>query len=637
MTNEIVINNLPMGCYVKHVRIYTDCFIQRKLLIKMVKAFPNLQSVQGLKTATSFSSTADDPIPPIKHLEHFLFWYNIYDSQWMHLLSNNQHKIKSLEFMFKNKIFVPDVNNYNNNTFATMTNAKNLYFSPVSTLKRMPAEYSFTGRHKEYRIHAAFLPKLTSLTYLHINCLGNHGDERMFESIHQSCPQLISLTLVSLYMHVSDDYDYKWANKLLVPKLSLKELSIGNLFYNSKCYDYLSFMYPHLESLTIELATESYPETIFRASRLAIYNMITQYSCLKKLKVKAVYSNFPNKLWPLTELLEWLQQHPTQLSSLDHSYNFIGDLIDFNRSLDQQQYDINTGIISPPPWNHRIFFQSHDYLKHLSYLSLGEYTYIPAPSILCYFYVVNNNNNYNNEDLSILSSSIKELKLDSIYIGNIYFWLKAFPSLESLKISGTTMATQVDDNNSYDCTNDSHNNYYLKEVYRFLKQKMKWPQSQSQQINTDPITTTSILYYKLKRVEIKNCSVNFKLHGWNGFFKRCPYLKTIIISNVNPVKIKPNGNQPLMNPPHIPVTFDLSHLSLDLLHIHHFNDQTYKVNSRVDHFIKELRIMETCLNKPSYYVGRENKYQNHPFHYEYSTTLNINCKYIENLIFDQEF
>lgn len=73
----------------------------------------------------------------------------------------------------------------------------------------------------------------------------------MFESIHQSYPQLISPTLKSFIVHTSEDYNYKINNQLLKNNASLKKLSISNLFSDSTGYDYLSFKYPHLKSLTL--------------------------------------------------------------------------------------------------------------------------------------------------------------------------------------------------------------------------------------------------------------------------------------------------------------------------------------------------------------------------------------------------
>ncbi|CAO3650021.1 unnamed protein product [Cunninghamella blakesleeana] len=636
-------NDLPFGHSVKHLYFYTDHHVCLREVKALIDSFPNLHSIQGSFTIVCKPRYYTKRLLQIKHVSN---WYQSENNHWMDIISSSPHQIKSLEFIIKHNLFALNMKEQEQQQLSSSSSSSSshssstsessssslllstsssissfscesslsspspiIYITPITPYKLRSPDFDFSDLTR-YRIYTIKIPVLPSLTHLTIDFERYDGDERMFESIHQSCPRLISLNLKSLNMHISDDYDKNKSS--LQPSLLVKELNIGNHIYDPKCFDYLSMKYPHLESLHIILYRRVYTKTAYPSFRLAIYNMITQYKYLKRLAVNSVSKIFSGKVWPHAELLHWLKQNPKQFSHLDYDYIFIEPHLTYRESPSR----ITSSSLSA--FNNDIFYQSHDYLYHLTSLTIGSE---PTISIyaLYYFYLCN-------KDSSILSNSIEELKIDSIRFGNIFFWLEAFPNLKSFIIHGAGEVTNINDD-------DIGDDRFYKEKYQFLKKRMGW----KQQNDTDSTTTTTTnnhpqRYYKLKKIELKHCVVDFKKYGWNGFFKHFNDLKAITLIQVN--QLHTSFNTEHIIEPAQQATLDLSHLSLNLIKIGNFNYDQYALQTHKDHYVKELMIKETLLNK-TYYIGFENEYSESTFHYENSTTLNIICKYIDNISFDQ--
>ncbi|CAO3630463.1 unnamed protein product [Cunninghamella blakesleeana] len=185
--------------------------------------------------------------------------------------------------------------------------------------------------------------------------------------------------------------------------------------------------------------------------------------------------------------------------------------------------------------------------------------------------------------------------------------------------------------------------HYLKEKAKQQKRKRKRKRKKISNISSESIATeipgkeeeSFTRFYELKKLEINHCYVHFKKYGWNGVFRKMPNLKTIILSRINSEKMDDNlyygrnfVKQSIKQP-----TFDLSHLSLNLLRINDFNYDPHVINkTHKNHYIKELMIDKISLDKV-YYVGLGNTTRNVPFGCSRSATLNIKCKYIDYLDF----
>ncbi|CAO3650024.1 unnamed protein product [Cunninghamella blakesleeana] len=334
-----------------------------------------------------------------------------------------------------------------------------------------------------------------------------------------------------------------------------------------------------MTSLSLRLSLRYHSKDTHLAFKLAIFNMITQYTCFKNLIMDIIY----NELLQENDYFELQQQYPARISS--------------NSTLNKYN---NT------------FFQRHSYLNHSTSLPIGRVPY-NAVFILYYFYLCNG-------DSAILSNYIEMLSIDS----------------------GNDTITEINDGDEFDEFDNSNNNHYnvmhLKHAFQFLKEKMELQQlyhhyEKQLTINSSAVNNNKrsrIMYYKLKKIEMKRCNVHFKVSGWNGFFKSGPHLKEITLLDINLAKYKlPNEFIKLSI---LEATFDLSHLSLDLLKIKNFNYQPVALEGYKRHFVKELMIKVSSTKSP-YYVGFESKYKNSTFSYINSTTLNNICEYIDDTVF----
>lgn len=280
-----IIDNQFFGHYVENIHFHTDRDIPKQTLINILNTFPNLHCIQGLNKQQRQHAQYSRSVTfsPQNQLEHLFHWYQDYTEQWTNTLDNNYKKIKSLEFCMRNNLLVLHKEENQSSTLPIVN-----FTSINSVIPQYNNTYHINSSDR--KIYTIMLPVMSCLSYLSIDCSIYNGDEHMFESIHQSCPQLKSLTVESFNMYISENYynnkSNKISNQLLQSNVYLKELCIGNRLNDSQCYDYLSFKYPHLESLSLYLDETRYLEPSFSSFKLAIYKMIIQYSWLKKLKVK---------------------------------------------------------------------------------------------------------------------------------------------------------------------------------------------------------------------------------------------------------------------------------------------------------------------------------------------------------------
>ncbi|CAO3641800.1 unnamed protein product [Cunninghamella echinulata] len=596
MANKKTIKGTPIGYYVGHLYFYNERTISEKDFVSLIDAFPNFHSIRGLK----YPTRSGYQVSSLNRLEYISYEYINYDKYWQNIVSNNQHQIKTLEICL-DYTFLASTTRYpspsSSSTPPPLQRQSTIYVTQTGLIRcQLPYHRNATGI--DHIIYTLELPILSSLTHLFIHCCFEHANESIIESIHRSCPQLYSLTLEYLDMHISNDYDTLIYNGQIQPNLVLKELNIRGDSYSSKCCHYLSFKYPRLESLSLEAGSQHLAEQDIVPFKLAIYNMITSYPFLKKLSIATSSEQFPIN-WPQMELLTWLQQHPTQLTHLDFPFDFIiikdldnlsTNTIDHHHHHQQQQQQHGqtyTSMIPSPPSisKHHINNtniqqqQQYNYLNYLTRLSLtGSST---TSMDVLYYFLQNQNNS------TIIPNLIEELKLSFRSIGNIYDWLDAFPNLKTFSLFGINYITD-----NYDKDNANLNHVPSKATYQIFNSNKKKQQQQTSMTDSTTITTQS---YKLKKIDIEYSKVYFKKKdGWNELFKRCPDLKTIILSHVNDPFEGVNNNKPLYHQPNF---FNLSHLSLDFLRLSYFHDSPYKSTLSDDLYINKLKIHETSIKK----------------------------------------
>ncbi|KAI9301122.1 hypothetical protein BJ944DRAFT_271961 [Cunninghamella echinulata] len=625
MAKKKTIKGTPIGYYVGHLYFYNERTISEENFVDLIDAFPNLHSIHGLK----YPTRSGYHVPSLNRLEYISYEYINYDKYWQNIVSNNQHQIKTLEICLDYTFLASTTQHPSSSSSSTSSPLRQSAIYVTQTgLIRCQLPYHRNATDIDYIIYTLELPILSSLTHLFIHCCFEHANENIIESIHHSCPQLYSLTLEYLDMHISNDYDILINNGQIQPNFVLKEFNIRGDSYNSKFCHYLSFKYPRLESLSLEAGSQHLAEHDGISFKLAIYNMITSYQFLKKLSVGTTSDQSPI-YWPQIELLTWLQQNPTQLTHLDFPFDFIiikdidnlgTNTIDHHNQ-QQQLEQTYTSIIpsSSSISKHHIDntnIQQYSYLNNLTRLSLtGSST---TSMDVLYHFLQNQNNSTNIPNL------IEELKLSFRSIGNIYDWLDAFPNLKAFSLFGINYI--ADD---YDKDNTNLNHVPSKATYQIFNSNKR---KRKQQRNLIDLATTATQFYKLKKFNVEYSKVYFKKKdGWNEFFGRCPELKTIILSHVNDPYEGVNDNEPIYHQPNF---FNLSHLSLDYLQLSYFHDSPYKSDISDPLYIDKLMIHETSINK-KYYVESDNICK--PTQYELSehsdSTLCITCQYIDHLVF----
>ncbi|CAO3652829.1 unnamed protein product [Cunninghamella blakesleeana] len=606
------INHRCLNYYVEHIEFHLELNNGNHYLNRLTKMFPNIHSIYIPSAnrsiyAPNMNYSFQSRIDTIKQFEHFLLWYTSLNGRWVRSVLYKGHNLKTLEF----DISSPGVT-YSLD-YSVIDPGTEIYSSSSST----PIKYN----QRILKIHSIAFPVFHALTSLSIYALKCEMDEEFFEFILQLSPQLTSLTLKLFTMNVTEDYGKEnliiHDKPPLKPHDQLKKLDISAIFCDTRCYKYLSFKFPSVESLSLHLLPENNPDESFK---LAIYDMVTQYDHLKKLEIHSS----SDKVWPSIDLLKWIQQNPTKITHLYYPFHLLSKNKNENDDDNQPQpqpqpQHVDRSII----YNDQHLFLKHDYFSHLSSLSFYLEDQI---DMLSYFFLYNDSINMHNP--------IEELNIKSDKSVSIYLWLNLFPNLRSLNIEGL-FPNRMGNVNDKDAADDddynmnSINNHKFKELCQLSTQKIMQRQ---QQINNESSTTTTPITYKLRKIKLDFCRMDFRKYGLNGFFKRCPSLKTIIFHQICCTASQTHNEENIAQQ----ATFDLSHLSLDLIDIKYFHYRPYDniINHHDVHLVKELMVNETSLDK-TYYLGAGNYTQNEPFNYEYSTTLHIICKFIDHIVLNE--
>ncbi|CAO3640825.1 unnamed protein product [Cunninghamella echinulata] len=290
--------------------------------------------------------------------------------------------------------------------------------------------------------------QLTSLS-LQFNTFNNGSntaiyelDERLFDIIHTTCPQLISLTLKDFFMNLSDTYlsDHHSTTN------SLQQLHlIQCCFHDVFCFDYLSTLYSsHLSDLTLDLLWNYHDATTTDQTKQqykgALFHMITGYPFLKRLTTSLKYItnlttvSLSDNIWPCMELYQWFQQYPTQLEILDYPYDLLTIEHHLQKSLSYSSYYHQN---HPLDYLHhhlttltlRLDRPSSEVLHYLlmddeqySSLSITSLTLLQDISTSHHFGISNSNGCHDDQD---------ENEEDDFFIDQ---WLDAFPHLKKLSL-----------------------------------------------------------------------------------------------------------------------------------------------------------------------------------------------------------
>ncbi|CAO3633830.1 unnamed protein product [Cunninghamella echinulata] len=620
------------------------------------------------------------PLPPLQQLNHFSLWYTRINKKWMmqlnDIINNNQERIiKTLEFEINDKRLIIDEGNddgyeeYDESSNedgdddpTTKIPPPPIYLKTIGPSLRLPRTLDdlYDDNSIVYRKNILIMsPLLNQLTHLDIDS-GNYCyimdmdicniEEDTFETIHKSCPQLellslknfdvtLSPTFSTLLSDSDSDSSFQLASHL-------KEFNFFGEVKDCRFYTYFAKKYPQLESLTLCLTSKPIPRR-FGAFKLAIFNMMTECHCLKKLHIRLYdpefdvdlddglfdYNRRRQEYWPKNEFLDWLLQHPSQLTHF--TYN--NELIDTTHT--KKRYF----IIDKPDQTISSYYKSmiNNIIQQPALLS-NQLSYLSFTSKfsrdILYNYLVQNKN------AIIFSSTIESLTLNEYYYGKkdllyITDWLDAFPNLTSLSVTKCIIVQDIEDtlqkkeiriNKSFSKNVDA--------LHRLMLQRQR--KKQKQQIES-PYHST----YKLQELTLVDSEI-FMENGFNSIFKACHHLKKLKLNNVkyalsewdslvndgdirNKNKNNSNNNNTILD-----TDFNLSQSSLEELCIISMKYiPWHKIYYGTLPLITELIIKETITGNESTVPIHYHTSKSIPSKDSLTAILFLECKNVDKIIF----
>ncbi|CAO3648246.1 unnamed protein product [Cunninghamella blakesleeana] len=710
--NTRLINNKPIRYYVHYLHIHIDD-ISTEYTSIILKTFPNIQDIKGLntgiiKTVPNFPHIFNTQL---QHLIHFPAWYTGSNDDWMNYMND---KITLLDFNTDELILItPQQPIHLSKLFTTsqfytvrVGEVKSVQkrFNDITLISEFENDDGFPYSSTTYISKIIILPALNHLITLKVRFSGieyYEFDERTFESIHQSCPRLALLEIDDLNMNISEDYDSILAklkhekNTMIkrTPSLSssssthlaknLTQFHFNGVIHDPRCYTYFLNKYPYLENLDLRLIWHrSQDLQINTPFKFALFDLISQSSCLKTLKFKLslydctweqmdIYEGY----WPMEEFNTWLKNHPNRLTSLKYPYD-ISTINEYYIDVDDSDLIDSFNDDGLNITMDHLLAQSN-YLNHLKYLSITITKSIQST----YSYFTLNNKR------QIASLSLEELQIisDDTILDNdqplyIYSWLDAFPNLLKLVVDFNKLVKDVPSTTKWGNTEKTIFNVDSNEDMVDASDIIKYNIEEKGRVVNDNVSDddndndNQYKTYKLQCLSFCCSNIYFK-NGFSSFSKRCPNLTRLSLWNVNYAmmdwqlsdyqefigkRIKENNGKieksilshQSKKPNEYPIietTIDLSKMDhLDYLGISKLRFIPW-IGTYFDHpfnFVETLNIKETNYGKKDYKVTKqcftqcdrllllsESVVYNRPIKPTRPYTLNIICKSaMDNLV-----
>ncbi|CAO3619651.1 unnamed protein product [Cunninghamella blakesleeana] len=414
-------------------------------------------------------------------------------------------------------------------------------------------------------------------------------DERVFDTIHTTCPQLEFLSLKDFFMNLSDTYLFTRTTAMettIQSHPSLKQLHLNQCCFNDiLCFDYVSNLYPNITTLSLHLLWNGSDRRETEQYKSSIFHLLTGYQQLRHLSTSLTYiTNFvhvdlADELWPDVEFYQWLTQHPHQLDSLDYSYDLLK--VEY-RYLAETQLSSSSSSSSIPipflpslssiatttssyscysPSSNYYYYQSKKNLSHcLSYLHhLTSFTLTleKSSSDLLHYLLIHGTNEYVSlsitslkiiQDISSTISSPSSSYSSLPHFCNIYHnqhydpgeeddpdndffidqWLDAFPHLKKLELQyiGNIKLKHQKEKDDDD----------LDELFYQLslseQQQQQWIENERKESSFSPTTPTK-RNYLLEELNIIGGYIYIQSHHLKTFFESCPSLRILKLNETN--------------------------------------------------------------------------------------------------------
>ncbi|CAO3610743.1 unnamed protein product [Cunninghamella blakesleeana] len=444
-------------------------------------------------------------------------------------------------------------------------------------------------------------------------------DERILQSINQSCPNLESLYLFDYFINISDEYNTRLFdnnNNGIDGIQGLKSFSITGAIFDMRCCSLFNLMYPQLESFQYIYSYEKVNDYDSQYLQLAFRDMITQFTSLKRLSLRSISYDDTDlcKYWPDYSFIEFLNNHPDRLVSLDYP-DCLYPIVSSSTGGDRIYYNNNNNIISNGLFFNRLF------------------SLVMRPKQL--IETVMNFLLHNDNKLTI-SESIKELKIyDTKRTDNnrLYLidWLVLFPALDTFKIDNQVL---VDSDNSDDVDGDKLNGHYIYNGSSKALHQMIDTRKQQ-----DGIGYNKTGLYKLKTLELNNVKIKY-INEMTSLFANFSKLSQLILRHIHYSHIGWYATSDL--PRTITsISLDMSHLSLAYLLVTDVRIYSWQGNfCYLEKLVKKIILFERTTGKKSncnydppsgasdsYYRDLSRCHPNDTF------TLTLSCHDVDQFIF----
>ncbi|CAO3646434.1 unnamed protein product [Cunninghamella blakesleeana] len=622
----------PISIYVTHIKMDGIIHLTVEELQVLLSTFPNIESINGLfKKIDPNLDLGSYSLPAPQTLTHFSFWITERDIKWINNLfnhhnDNNERVIKSIEFEINDKM---------------------IYIHPSHTSILPPIHCKFIGQPKQFPSYLNYhlsttkfftlllsLPNLIHLTNLQIEldseAFGNSlFEECTFENIHNSCPQLESLTVKYFYFSLSDTtiMNNNNNNNLFKPANHLKMLDIDLVILDARCYSYILLKYPQLETLRLRIEAIPILKCYSELYKMAIYNMLDQLYFLKRMDIYVGnaftlvrnINRMNEEYLPNDEFIQWLLQHPKQITDFTYCNRMIKKS---NYSTERSTTNETTEMDAYENVIYKIVLQK-EFIIHLTYLSMAS-DYLTD---IIYYYLLQNNQS------KIVSSSIKELVINNTASGNcisfvyIHDFLDVLSNLISLTIKCCVVINDDNDLISYTKHNHMQYNSNTNALHKLINQR--------KQENEVPLCKDNGNIYDLKCLSFFDCII-YITNGLNDIFKTLPHLNTLKFCMTKYSRVG-------LNLKIVDDFIDLSHLSLIMLHIFNLQYIPWSTGSSSKddkRIVTKITVNETSIHKKSIitkYIEATSLvqslyHQTHLWHY-YPINLHLTCKYIDKIVF----
>ncbi|CAO3619953.1 unnamed protein product [Cunninghamella blakesleeana] len=472
------------------------------------------------------------------------------------------------------------------------------------------------------------MPTLSHLVSLKIVLKGSKSDpdryeyemdERILRSINHSCPNLESIYLIDYFMNISDEYNdihlLDNNNNGIQGIQGLKSFGMTGAIFDTRCCFLFNLMYPQLESFQYIYSYEKVNDYDSQYLQFAFRDMITQFTSLKRLSLRSISYDDTDlcKYWPDSSFIEFLNNHPDRLVSLDYP-------------------DCLYSIASNSTGGDRIYYNNNIISNGLFFNRLFSLIMRPKQLIETVMnYLLHNDNKLT------ISESINELKIyDTKHADNngLYLldWLVLFPALDTFKIDNQVL---VDSDNSDDVDGgDKLNGHYIYNGSSKVLHRMIDTRKQQ-----DGIGYNKTGLYKLKTLELNNVKIKY-INEMTSLFANFSKLSRLILRHIHYSHIGWHATSDL--PRTITsICLDMSHLSLDYLLITDVRIYSWQNNLYyLERLVKKIILFERSTGKKSncnydppsgardsYYRALSRCHPNDTF------TLNLTCHDVDQFIF----